>query len=115
MTDMPMEKKIEKGLLNKSYRAGKKKQREEVLARSDENFVRVISWLQDSAGTGDGKAIIGLAESWAQHLDEEQRLFLLGEIDNATMRVRVNRGLDEMSDPLPPDDSVFTKCRELLR
>lgn len=111
MPDMPMEKKVEKGQLAKAYLAAKKKHRQELLERSDGNFVQIITWLQDSADASSGQMIIGLARSWAKHLDEEQRLFLLGEISNACDRL----GGDPLNDPLPPDQNVFTTCRSLLK
>ena len=111
----PMKSRVEKGRLAKAYKLGKKEQREKILARSDENFRQTIVWLQDSAVAGDSRIIIGMAASWAQCLDEEQRLFLLSEISNACDRIRTSKGQDPLSDPLPPDESVFTTCRELLR
>jgi hypothetical protein len=114
MPEIPLERKVEKGKLAKLYLAQKKAHREKVLERSSINFRGVIDWLQHAAGEQDSGQIITLAMGWKAHLDEEQTAFFLSEIANACDRIRMNAGLEEMSDPLPPDQNVFLKCREIL-
>jgi hypothetical protein len=51
---------------------------------------------------------------WLLNSDQDTRIFALDAIQTRADRLKLLLGLPTLSDPLPPDTSVWIECRKLL-
>lgn len=114
-TPTPVEARLqERDRLSKRYRRARRQEVREILASEPRlrDFLRYLKTVGPETG---GELVDALdACDWLRASPQPVRLFALRMIDARCDRINRSLGNEALDDPMPPDLSIYFKCRDIL-
>jgi hypothetical protein len=106
-------KMAEKQRLSRAYRASKRGWRNATLA-AEPRLRDFLRYLRTVRPPGANELVDAVSSSWLVSSCRDVRLFALELINRHCDRINREMGFEALDDPLPPETSLYFRCRELL-
>lgn len=109
-----LEKKMqERQRLSRAYRAWKRQWRASVLA-IEPRLIDFLRYLRTVRPAQSDELVQAIKTSWLATAARDVRLFALELVSRHCDRINRSMGFEALDDPIPPETSLYFRCRDLL-